>query len=113
MGSQDKNQEEDGGVQTLTRPKITTKRPSMYRVILLNDDFTPMDFVVHVLKKFFHKNDADAHEVMLAVHNKGQGVAGVYPFNVAETKVYLVNEYSRHQQHPLQCTMDQAPEEVP
>ena len=78
----------------------------MYRVVLLNDDFTPMDFVILVLKKFFNKSDAEATDVMLRVHERGAGLAGIYTFEVAETKVYAVNEFSRRHKHPLKCIME-------
>lgn len=92
------------GVLTRTRAKL--KKPSMYRVLLLNDDFTPMDFVVHVLEKFFSKNRQEATEIMLQVHRRGVGVCGVFSYEVAETKVNLVMDYARKNEHPLQCTME-------
>ncbi|MCC7405705.1 MAG: ATP-dependent Clp protease adapter ClpS [Bdellovibrionales bacterium] len=92
------------GTLTKTRPQV--KEPSMFKVILLNDDFTPMDFVVHVLRKFFHKVDPEATAIMLQVHHQGAGVAGVFSHEIAETKVYLVNEYSKQNQHPLKCIME-------
>lgn len=96
--------EQDGQVLTKIKPK--TEKPSLYKVVLLNDDFTPMDFVILVLKKFFLKSDAEATRVMMAVHNEGAGLAGVYTFEVAETKVYTVNEFSRRHKHPLKCIME-------
>lgn len=95
-----------GQIQTIERPESRTKRPPMYKVILLNDDYSPMDFVIHILKKFFRKNEVEATEIMLQVHNQGAGLAGVYTFEIAETKVFQVNEYSRKNQHPLKCTME-------
>lgn len=92
------------GVLTRVRPK--TKKPSMYRVLLLNDDFTPMDFVVHVLERFFSKNKQEATEIMMQVHRRGVGVCGVYTYEVAETKINLVMDYARKNEHPLQCTME-------
>ena len=92
------------GVLTRARPK--TKKPSMYRVLLLNDDFTPMDFVVHVLERFFSKTQQEATEIMLEVHRKGVGVCGVYTYEVAETKVNLVMDHARRHEHPLQCTLE-------
>ena len=92
------------GVATRVRPK--TKKPSMYKVLLLNDDYTPMEFVVHVLQKFFHKTTEDATRIMLHVHQRGVGVCGVYPFDVAETKVALVMDYARQNEHPLQATLE-------
>ena len=92
------------GVVTKTRPK--TKRPSLYKVLLLNDDYTPMEFVVHILEKFFAKSREDAVEVMLHVHRHGVGVCGVFTYEVAETKVTQVMNFARQHQHPLQCTME-------
>jgi ATP-dependent Clp protease adaptor protein ClpS len=101
--------ERDGarpGVGLLTRTRLKPKKPAMFRVLLLNDDFTPMDFVVHVLEKFFAKNRQEATEIMLHVHRRGVGVCGVYTYEVAETKVNLVMDYARKNEHPLQCTME-------
>ncbi len=100
---------EDGGgsdtsVVTETRPK--TKRPPLYKVLLLNDDYTPMEFVVHVLERFFGMSHAQAFEIMLTVHKKGLAVVGVFSFEVAETKVAQVMDFARRHQHPLQCTME-------
>ena len=92
--------------QTLTKYRPKVKKPPLYKVILLNDDFTPQDFVVFVLRKFFNKAEPDAVQIMLQVHQQGAGIAGVYSFEVAETKVYLVNEFSRSKQHPLKCIME-------
>jgi len=92
----------------VTQKKVRTKTPSLYRVVLHNDDYTPMDFVVEVLERFFSKDHAAATQIMLNVHRKGVGICGVYPFEIAETKVAQVNEYARRQQHPLQCTMEKA-----
>jgi len=93
-------------VGVLTRTRALTRKPSMYRVLLLNDDFTPMDFVVHVLERFFSKNRQEATEIMLQVHRRGVGVCGVFTHEVAETKVGLVIDYARKHEHPLQCTME-------
>lgn len=87
-----------------TRPKA--KKPSMYKVILLNDDYTPMEFVVHILEKFFNKSDAEATEIMLHVHRRGVGVCGIYTYEIAETKVVQVMDYARAKEQPLQCTME-------
>lgn len=92
------------GVVTRTRPK--TKKPPLYKVLLLNDDYTPMEFVVHVLERFFNKNRDEATEIMLHVHQKGIGVCGVFTYEVAETKVAQVIDLARQNQHPLQCTME-------
>ncbi len=88
------------------KPKL--KRPPLYKVILLNDDYTPMDFVVQVLETFFSMNREKATHVMIQVHTKGRGICGVFTREIAETKVLQVNEYSRKSQHPLMCTMEQA-----
>lgn len=100
----DRDEATKGDVTTKTRTK--TQRPSLYKVLLLNDDYTPMEFVVHVLERFFGKSREDATRIMLLVHHKGVGVCGVYTFEVAETKVAQVIEFSRQHQHPLQCTME-------
>ena len=86
------------------KPKI--KKPPMYKVVILNDDYTPMEFVVHILQAFFNLQHEKAQNVMLNVHTKGKGVCGVYTRDVAETKVEQVNDYSRQNQHPLLCTME-------
>ena len=97
-----------GGSETgvLTRTKPATKRPSLYRVLLLNDDYTPMEFVVHVLERFFNKSHEDATVVMLHVHHHGVGECGVFTYEVAETKVTQVMDFARKHQHPLQCVME-------
>lgn len=82
------------------------KPPSMYKVILLNDDYTPMEFVVDVIQRFFSKSREQATQIMLKVHTEGAGVCGVYPHDIAETKVNQVLDYAREHQHPLQCTME-------
>ena len=92
------------GVVTKTKPK--TQKPPMYKVLLLNDDFTPMEFVVHVLERFFNKPRAEATQIMLHVHQKGVGICGVFTYEVAETKVTQVVDFARQHQHPLQCTME-------
>src|SRR5262245_17831221 len=91
-------------VITKTRPQ--TKRPSLYRVLLLNDDYTPMEFVVHVLERFFNKDHEAAHRIMMHVHQHGIGECGVYTYEVAETKVTQVMAFARKHQHPLQCVME-------
>lgn len=88
------------------RPKL--KRPPLYKVILLNDDFTPMEFVVEVLERFFSMSREKATQIMLHVHTRGKGVCGVYTYEIAETKVAQVNDYSQQHQHPLLCTMESA-----
>ncbi|MDX2288843.1 MAG: ATP-dependent Clp protease adapter ClpS [Hyphomicrobiaceae bacterium] len=92
------------GLVTKTRPK--TKKPNLYKVLLLNDDYTPMEFVVHVLERFFNKGREEATRIMLHVHHKGVGICGVYTYEVAETKVTQVTDFARQHQHPLQCTME-------
>ncbi len=88
------------------KPKAKTKKPSMYRVLLLNDDFTPMEFVVIILQKIFRKKSPEATEIMLQVHNNGVGCAGIYTYEVAETKIEQVMNLARKNEHPLQCTME-------
>ncbi len=88
------------------RTRAATRRPPMYKVLLLNDDFTPMEFVVHVLERLFGMTHAQAIEIMLTVHKKGVAVVGVFSHEIAETKVAQVMELARRQQHPLQCTME-------
>ena len=95
---------DDTGVLTKTKPK--TKKPSMYKVLLLNDDYTPMEFVVVVLMRIFGMAQEKATEVMLHVHRRGVGICGVYPFEVAETKVTQVVDFAQRNEHPLQCTME-------
>ena len=94
----------DVGLATQTKPK--TQRPPMYKVMLLNDDYTPMEFVVHVLERVFGINNAQAFELMMVVHRKGLAVVGVFSREVAETKVTQVMDIARQHQHPLQCTME-------
>ncbi len=100
--------ETKGGIETIVRPKQRTRPPSLYTVLLLNDDYTPMEFVVHVLQKFFQKEYNEANRIMLQVHHQGAGIAGVFPHEIAETKVYIVNQYARQNHHPLKCTMEKA-----
>ncbi len=99
-------QDEQSDDLALQEDKPKLKRPPMYKVILLNDDYTPMEFVVHVLQSFFHLQHDQATHIMLQVHTKGKGVCGVFSREVAETKVVQVNEYSRENQHPLLCVME-------
>jgi ATP-dependent Clp protease adaptor protein ClpS len=101
---QDDDGDVRGGIVTRTEPK--TKRPSLYKVLLLNDDYTPMDFVVYILERFFNKPTEEANRIMWHVHQKGVGICGVYTYEVAETKVAQVTNFSRQHQHPLQCTME-------
>ena len=90
----------------LTKTKTRTQRPPLYKVMLLNDDYTPMEFVVHILERFFGLNHAQAFEIMLTVHKKGLAVVGVFSYEIAETKVAQVMDFARRHQHPLQCTME-------
>ncbi|MDE1147871.1 MAG: ATP-dependent Clp protease adapter ClpS [Azospirillaceae bacterium] len=92
------------GVVVKAKPK--TKKPSMYKVLMLNDDYTPMEFVVHILERFFSKNREEATRIMLHVHRRGVGVCGVFTYEVAETKVTQVMDFARQNQHPLQCTLE-------
>lgn len=101
----DDNDHDSGLMVQEARPKVA--EPKRFKVILINDDFTPMEFVVHILTVFFNLNEEKATRVMLAVHTKGKGVCGVFAKDVAETKVVQVNEFARENQHPLLCTMEQ------
>nr|WP_206077022.1 ATP-dependent Clp protease adapter ClpS [Palleronia sediminis] len=98
--------DDDGESGVVLDTKPVTKRPPLYKVMILNDDYTPMEFVVHVLERFFGLNHAQAFELMLTVHKKGLAVVGVFSFEVAETKVTQVMDLARRHQHPLQCTME-------
>ncbi len=97
---------EDGDTSVITKTKPKTQRPPMYKVLLLNDDYTPMEFVVHVLERFFGVSHSQAVEIMLTVHKKGVAVVGVFSYEIAETKVAQVMDFARRNQHPLQCTME-------
>ena len=94
------------GTAVITRTRTQTKKPSMYRVLLLNDDYTPQEFVVTVLRKYFNKGVEEARRIMLHVHQHGVGECGVFTYEVAETKVTQVMDYARKHQHPLQCIME-------
>lgn len=100
------NPDEEGKTGLVTKTRPQTKRPSLYKVLLLNDDYTPMEFVVHVLEKYFSKGREEATRIMLHVHHKGVGMCGVYTYEVAETKVTQVMDFARQHGHPLQCTME-------
>jgi len=104
MSDREGGRDDETSILTKTKPK--TQRPPMYKVLLLNDDYTPMEFVVHILERFFGLNHAQAFEIMLTVHKRGLAVVGVFSFEVAETKVVQVMDFSRRHQHPLQCTME-------
>lgn len=98
----------DGNVGVVTRTRAKTKQPSLYKVLMLNDDYTPMEFVVLCLQRFFRMGLEDATRVMLSVHQKGVGVCGIFTYEVAETKVSQVIDFARQHQHPLQCTLEKA-----
>jgi len=105
----ERNQGDQGngvGSAVVTQVKPKVQRPSLYRVLLLNDDYTPMEFVVYVLERFFNKSREEATRIMLHVHQHGVGVCGIYTYEVAETKVAQVVDAARRHQHPLQCTME-------
>ncbi|MCG8325026.1 MAG: ATP-dependent Clp protease adapter ClpS [Thiotrichales bacterium] len=106
MSDKSDNHYEDGLVVQETRPKL--KQPPLYKVVLLNDDYTPMDFVVHILEIFFGMDRESATRIMLEVHTKGKGICGVFTHEIAETKVSQVTNYSRENQHPLLCTTELA-----
>lgn len=99
---------DDPGVGIATRTRTKAKKPSMYKVLLLNDDYTPMEFVVMVLQRFFNMDIEQATQVMLHVHQQGVGICGVFTYEVAETKVNQVMDSARQNQHPLQCTLEKA-----
>ncbi len=106
MSEKTDNQHEDGLALKEAKPKL--KRPPLYKVILINDDYTPMDFVVHIIEIFFSRDRETATRIMLEVHTRGKGVCGIYTHEIAESKVSMVNSYSRDNQHPLLCTMETA-----
>ncbi len=106
MSQKSEHQNDDGLILQEGRPQL--KRPPLYKVVLLNDDYTPMDFVVHVLERFFSKDREHATRIMLEVHTRGKGVCGIFTHEIAEAKVAQVNDYSRENQHPLLCTLEQA-----
>ncbi len=105
-GENDNYDDDDAGTGLITKTRTKTKKPNLYRVLLLNDDYTPMEFVIYVLERFFNKGQEDATRIMMHVHQKGVGVCGVYTFEIAETKVSQVMDFARQHQHPLQCTME-------
>ena len=106
MSGDDRRNDDDQQIGIVVKTKPKTKKPSMYKVLLLNDDYTPMEFVVHVLERFFQKGREEATRIMLHVHQHGVGECGVYTYEVAETKVSQVIDFARRHQHPLQCTME-------
>lgn len=105
MSDEDRNGD-DGNSGVAIQTRTRTRKPSMYKVLMLNDDYTPMEFVVYVLEQYFHKSREEATRIMLHVHQTGVGVCGVYTYEVAETKVAQVIDTARRHQHPLQCTME-------
>jgi len=107
-GNRDSDDGDDNAVGIATRTRTRTKKPTPYRVLMLNDDYTPMEFVVLVLQRYFRMNMEEATRVMLHVHQRGVGVCGVFSYEVAETKVAQVIEFARQNQHPLQCTLEKA-----
>jgi ATP-dependent Clp protease adaptor protein ClpS len=112
MADRDSDDQGEGpgspGVGIATRTRTRTKKPSLYKVLMLNDDYTPMEFVVHVLQSFFRMDMEEATRVMLHVHQRGVGVCGIFSYEVAETKVNQVMDFARQNQHPLQCTLEKA-----
>ena len=106
MSDNGKNGDEGPGTGVVVKTKPKTKKPSMYKVLMLNDDYTPMEFVVHILERFFNKNLQEATRIMLHVRRRGVGICGVYTYEVAETKVTQVMDFARQHQHPLQCTLE-------
>ena len=107
MGDKEINDNDDGSsAQIILEEKTKPKRPSLYQVIIVNDDYTPMEFVVLVLERFFAKNSNEATQIMYHVHKKGMGVCGIYPYEVAETKVVQVMDFAKKHQHPLQCVLE-------
>ena len=112
MGDKEKDnrpeEEREEGVQTLIRPSHQTKTPKMFKVVIHNDDFTPRDFVVHLLQRFFGKDETSATQLMLQVHHKGAGIAGIYTHEIAETKAYQANEYAKENHYPLHTTVEEA-----
>ena len=103
MPKKDKNEIFEGGLGEITKDKPEVKKPDMYAVVLINDDYTPMEFVIYVLQTIFKKNYEEAKKVMLLVHNEGKGICGIFPLDIAETKANQVIEFSRINQHPLEC----------
>ncbi|HEY0958250.1 MAG TPA: ATP-dependent Clp protease adapter ClpS [Novosphingobium sp.] len=105
---EDSGQDGEGQVGIATKTRAKPKKPSQFKVLMLNDDYTPMEFVVMVLKRIFHMDLEQATRVMLHVHQKGVGVCGIFPYEIAETKVNQVMDFARQNQHPLQCTLEKA-----
>ncbi len=106
MSDIEKRGDEGPTTGTVVKAKPKTKKPSMYKVLMLNDDYTPMEFVVHILERFFGKTRDEATRIMLHVHRRGVGICGVFTYEVAESKVTQVMDFARQHQHPLQCTLE-------
>jgi ATP-dependent Clp protease adaptor protein ClpS len=106
MSDYEKHGDDGSGTGVVVKTRTKTKKPSMYKVLMLNDDYTPMEFVVHVLERFFGKSREEATSIMLHVHRRGVGVCGVFTYEVAETKVAQVMDFARRHQHPLQCILE-------
>ena len=106
MNEDDRTNDDGSSAGVVVQTRTKTKKPSMYKVLMLNDDYTPMEFVVDVLQQIFQKNREEATKIMLHVHQKGVGVCGVYTYEIAETKVTQTVDYARKNQHPLQCTLE-------
>jgi ATP-dependent Clp protease adaptor protein ClpS len=106
MSDPEKRNGEGPSTGVIVKAKPKTKKPSMYKVLMLNDDYTPMEFVVHILERFFAKTREEATRIMLHVHRRGVGICGVFTYEVAETKVTQVMDFARQNQHPLQCTLE-------
>jgi len=103
----DKYKKQDGGSgQIILESRTQTKKPSMYKVVMMNDDYTPMEFVVHVLQQFFGRTAEEATQIMLNVHQRGVGICGIYSFEIAETKASKTMEYARQKEHPLQLQLE-------
>ncbi len=106
MSDIEKRGDDDQSTGVVVKTKPRTRKPSLYKVLMLNDDYTPMEFVVHVLERFFAKNRDEATRIMMHVHRRGVGICGVFTYEVAETKVTQVMDFARQHQHPLQCTLE-------
>ncbi len=108
MSDLPENEQQQGDSLALQEARPEVKKPPLYKVVILNDDYTPMEFVVDVLRRFFSMSQDKATQVMLNVHTRGRGVAGIYTFEIAETKVIMVNDHAREHEHPLQCTLEES-----
>lgn len=106
MAGNDDREDDGNQTGTITKTRQKTKKPDLYKVMLLNDDYTPMEFVIYVLERVFNKGQEDATRIMLHVHQNGVGICGVFTYEVAETKVTQVMDFARQNEHPLQCTME-------